>query len=259
MADAATRVPGKEWTRRDWLKAGGLAAASGAAGLVVGTKVLAPLLGPPTQPSGEVREDFVYTQAPSSQWWDDLVGQPARVTDFGEWEGASAIWRGLFRHGAHVPGTGFPVLVIRVKRDDTHLEPPPPFLTPPTGFEFFYDDPNRDLRIVVVSARCTHLCCYTGWHTLPPEIPPLENYFRSSPTREVYGEVPIYCICHDAQFDPLVFGENWVVWGSFSYLGIQAVGGPARHGLPVVPVKAVNDVLFGGMGDPRWYAYCGSE
>lgn len=255
MADDEAESGTRRWTRRDWLKASGIAGISGVVGAAVGTEIIAPLLAAPTPQRGELREDFVYTLYPTEQWWDGLVGQPARVTDFQEWQGANAVWRGLFRDGAYVPGNGLPVLVIRIKREDQYFRVPEEF-TAPRGYEFFYDDPARDLRILVVYARCTHLCCYAGWHTLPSDYPVQSNYFESTPTREAFGQIPIYCICHDAQFDPLVLRSNYVPWGSFSYLGASPVGGPARLGLPVVPVQAVDGILFGGMGDPRWYAYC---
>ena len=224
-------------------------------GAAIGSEILAPLLGPPSPTSGVLREDLVYTSFPTPQWWDPLVGQPVRVTDFAEWQGATAVWRGFFRNGGFVPHSGFPVLVIRVKRDTAYLQVPSEF-SPPPGYQFFHDDPSRDLRIVVAFARCTHLCCNVGWQTLPPDYPPLNNYFAPSPTHDVFGQIPMYCPCHDAQYDPLVLVSNFVPWGSFSYLGLMAVGGPARLGLPVVPVKAIDNVLFGGMGDPRWYEYC---
>ena len=255
MTADATKSSPRGWTRRDWLKAGGIAGISGVVGAAIGTEVIAPLLGPPVELNGEIRADFVYTASPTPQWWDTLVGQAVRVTDLAEWQGATAVWRGLFRDGGLIRQTGFPVLVIRVKREDTYLKVPEPFTAPP-GYAFFYDDSARDLRIIVVYSRCTHLCCYTSWHALPPGTPIVSNYFAPSPTREVYGQIPIYCICHDAQYDPLVLAPTYVPWGTFSYLGASAVGGPARFGLPVVPVQSVGDVLLGGMGDPRWYAYC---
>jgi len=34
------------------------------------------------------------------------------------------------------------------------------------------------------------------------------------------------------------------------------VYGPSSRAIPLIPVKAVDDVLVGGMPDPRWYLYC---
>jgi Rieske Fe-S protein len=202
-----------------------------------------------------VREAFTYTKFPSPQWWDSLAGRTVRVTDLQLWQGASVVWRGLFREGAYVPGTGFPVIVVRIARDDLYIQIPQE-MSPPPGYGFHYDDPYRDIRIVAVFARCTHLCCHSGWHiTYSPDNPPaLNNYFDASPTKDVYGQIPIYCICHDAQFDPLVLRTD--SREGVTYVAAAAVGGPTRLGLPVVPVRADNDVLFGGMPDPRWYAYC---
>ena len=41
-----------------------------------------------------------------------------------------------------------------------------------------------------------------------------------------------------------------------AFVGARIVHGPGKFSLPVEPVRAVNDVLYGGMPDPRWYAYC---
>src|SRR2546426_1100824 len=75
------------------------------------------LLPPPVKFTGELREQMYYTKWPTDAWWNGRQGQPIRVSDFAEWQGASGVWRGLFLHGQWVPGTGFPVLVIRVKYD----------------------------------------------------------------------------------------------------------------------------------------------
>ena len=177
MTEEPTGSQARPWTRRDWLRASAIAGITGVAGAAVGAEVIAPLLGPPTQPSGELREDFVYTKFAYTQWWDDLVGQPARVTDFQEWQGAQAVWRGLFRDGKWVPGTGLPVLVIRIIRDDTYFSSPDPgpYELPP-NYSLYYDDPARNLRLVVLYDRRTHLCCYPGWHVVT-DPPPLRDYY----------------------------------------------------------------------------------
>ena len=251
----------RRWTRRDWVKASALAGASGVAGAAIGAEMIAPLLRPPEQLSGVVLDDLVYTKFPTAQWWDNQVGEPVHVDDLQVWQGADAVWRGLFRDGTYVVGTGFPVLVIRIIRDDTYFHPPDPAPYPiPSGYSLFYDDPARDLRIVVLFDRCTHLCCYPAWHLagdLPPG-PPRDygTYGAAPPTWTVYGEDPVWCLCHDAQFDPLLLTADVNPINGVPFVGARIVHGPGKFSLPVVPVRAVNDVLYGGMPDPRWYAYC---
>lgn len=130
-----------------------------------------------------------------------------KETDFAEWQGATAVWRGLFVDGTYVAETGIPVLVIRVKRDDAVFRSPDPSTVGlPSGYGLDYDDALRDIRIVVFSTRCTHLCCFAGWHVVS-EPPPSRDYatFTSTPppTYTVYGLDPIYCVCRGAQWDPM--------------------------------------------------------
>lgn len=149
-------------TRREWFRSVGLAGAAVAAGAAasgVAVYALRTLLGPPARPSGRISQVFVYTKYPTSQWWDALAGEPVRVTDFGLWQGATAVWRGLFEDGTYVPGTGLPALVIRVPRDNTHFRAPTFPLPDLPGFQLYYDDPLRDVRLVAVFDRCVHLCC----------------------------------------------------------------------------------------------------
>ena len=240
-------------TRREWVRLGatfGIGAAAGA----FGAYQFGRLLEPPRTLEGEVRDAIFYEV-------DGVVpGKPVRVTDFTEWQGVKGVWRGLFvaTPGGHsyVAGTGFPVLVIRVKRDDAVFSAPSPAeLTLPKGFALYYDDPVRDIRIVVAFDRCTHLCCKAGWHTIP--VPAAyRDYIARSPTYEVFGQDPIYCACHDAQFDPMVLVKDEHPSG-VTYVGAQRVHGPAPRALPVVPVRAEADILIGGMPDPGWYtSYC---
>jgi len=41
-----------------------------------------------------------------------------------------------------------------------------------------------------------------------------------------------------------------------TYVGAQVVHGPASRALPVIPVRVQDNVLEGGMPDPRWYTFC---
>src|SRR6059036_1031614 len=110
--DAETPRP---WTRRDLVKlglaAGGAAAAGGLGVGLAGTLRKAPA-APVHQPQSTIR----YTRFPTDEWWNALEGQSVKVTDFQEWQGATGVWDGEFVDGKLVAGTGYPVLIIRVKR-----------------------------------------------------------------------------------------------------------------------------------------------
>jgi len=233
----------------------GAAAAAGAAASGLAVYALQTLLGPPARPIGRISEAFVYTKYATPQWWNDLADQPVRVTDFGLWQGATAVWRGLFKDGTYVPGTGLPALVIRIPRDDTNFQAPTFPLPSLPGFRLYYDDPLRDLRLVAVFDRCVHLCCYPSWHTTVDVGAP-RDYEPSSPTYEVYGQDPIRCLCHEAQFDPLLLTTDTDPSTGVTYVGAQVVHGPASRALPVIPVRVQDNVLEGGMPDPRWYTFC---
>lgn len=243
-----------ELSRRDALKIG---LAIGAAGGVMATEIalLGPLLQtPPPRPVAP--EPILYTRFLTPQWWNDREGEPIRVTDFQEWEGATGIWRATLSGGRPVPGTGYPVLVIRVKRDDSiFTAPAPEEFSLPEGFGLYYDDPARDIRIVAVYDRCAHLCCYPGWQVVQ-DTPPGRDYLSDAPTYRVYGLDPIYCVCHGSQYDPMLLVKAVNPRNGVTYVGPSRVHGPSSRAIPIVPLKAVDDVLFGNTSDRRWYEYC---
>ncbi len=247
-------------TRREWIETGIVVGAAAAATAVEGWAVLRlaqTILPAPKPINGIVEDRLVYTRFPTDQWWNPKAGTAVRVTDFAEWQGASAVWRGLFRaDGTYVPGTGFPALVIRVVRDDAYFRSPDP--SPyglPAGFNLFFDDPLRNIRIVALFDRCTHLCCYPGWHVVS-DPPPPRDYTVSPPTYDVYRQDPVYCVCHDSQFDPLLLVADVNPLNNVGFVGAQVVHPPARYSMPVIPIRAVSDELRGGMADPAWYMYC---
>ncbi len=245
------------WTRRDWLGAAVALCAIGAGG-VLGGYASVQLLSSPDGPQREIRASFRYGKSPDT-WHAALEGEPMRVTDFGLWQGAPGLWLQEFENGAPVAFTGFPVLVIRVPRDDANFRAPSD-VPLPSGVYLYVDDPVRDIRIVGFYNRCTHLCCRTSWHRYPVPAGLLGD-IDPGPTWDVYGLDPIWCLCHDAMFDPMV-----LEWGGHptanprrptGYVGARVVHGPAKTPLPVVPLHVENDVLIGVMADPDWYeAYC---
>jgi len=246
-------------TRRQWVRMGLMTAAfaAGAAATGGGALVLREFLPPPILSSEIVLDTLVYTAFPTPQWWNDKANTPVKVGDFALWSGATAVWRGLFdTSGALVPGTGYPVLLVRVPRVDSYYALPSPLpWTLGRGFNLFYDDPARDIRIVAGWDRCTHLCCYPGWHVVT-NPPPGRDYPVPPPTYDVYAQDPIYCICHGTQYDPLLLVANTNPHNGVLFPGMELVHGPGTFAMPLVPLRAVDDALEGGMFDPRWYVYC---
>jgi len=251
MTNDETRNNGM--SRRDFVKIGLLFSAAAAA-TTTGVVLFASRPGP--LPRLVAPSPILYTRFPTDQWWNDRAGQPVRVTDFQEWQGATGVWRAAMSDGQPVPGSGYPVLVIRVKRDDAFFAAPGPDEFPlPMGFHLYYDDPTRDIRVVAVFDRSTHLCCYPGWHVVT-NPPPARDYIAPTPTYEVYRQDPIYDVCHGGQWDPMI-----LEWGSnprsgINYIGARMVHGPGFGPLPIVPLRADDDVLSGGNESTVWYQYC---
>ena len=247
-------------TRRRWVKVG-LATAAFAAGAAVtggSAAILQTLLPPPRfMPHRSLMDSLLYTRYPTDQWWNPKADTPVTVTDFDVWTGATAVWRALVDEtGTPLPGTGYPVLVIRVPRVDTYYDLPSPLpWSLPSEVALFYDDPARDIRIVAGFDRCTHLCCYPGWHVVT-NPPPGRDYSVPPPTYDVYAQDPIYCICHGTQYDPLLLLADTNPHNGVLFPGMQLVHAPGTFAMPLIPLRAVGDVLQGSMVDSRWYVYC---
>ena len=150
MPSAWEREERRQWTRREWLKVGLLAGVAGAAGLGAGIGISFLLAPPP--PSANILERLVYTKFPTAQWWNSSSGRPMRVTEFGLWQGATGVWRGTFTNGILVAGTGFPILVVRVPRDDRYFASPSG-VSLPTGLSLYNKDPSQEKRIVALIDR----------------------------------------------------------------------------------------------------------
>ena len=252
-------------TRREWVQIGiGAAAVASIAGL--GGLVAGQILPPPFKFNGEVRETIQYTKFPTPQWWNAKAGTTVKVSDFQEWQGATGVWRGLFQDNTYVPGTGFPCIIVRIKRESQFFTVPPPDQVPatiPSGFNLYFDDPTLDsahggTRILAFFDRCVHLCCYPGWHVVdnPPPGRDYSAYGASPPTFVQFQQDPIYCVCHGSQYDPMVLVVNENDKNGAGYVGAQRVHGPAPRALPVIPVQAQGLNLVGGMANPAWYVYC---
>ncbi len=155
-------------TRRDAVRLGIGAGALAAVGALAASAA-GQLLPPPIRLSGTIREEIHYTRFPTDQWWNRFAGRRMRIAHFGEWQGATGTWRGLFQDSEWIPGTGYKVLVIRAKRDDAVFRAPSDVALP-EGFKLYLDDPERGIRILAFHAVCTHLCGPPGWQTI--ESPP---------------------------------------------------------------------------------------
>jgi Rieske Fe-S protein len=264
----------KGWTRREWVKVGigatSIGVFAGLGGLVSGQ-----ILPPPYKTTGEVRDTIQYTKFPTPQWWNSKAGTAVRVTDFQEWQGATGVWRGLFQGTTYIPGTGYPCMIIRIKREDQFFTEPSADQVPDNfkrlqasdpAFKLYFDDPAVDAtkggtRIVVLFDRCVHLCCYPGWHVVD-NPPPLRDYIGSPPTYDQFKQDPVYCVCHGSQYDPMVLVVN-VHPSGVPYVGAARVHGPAPRALAVIPVKLQGSSLVGGAplgsdgkNDFGWYIYC---
>jgi len=252
----------KGWTRREWVRLSLTAGALGSIG-ALGGLVTGQILPPPIEFRGEIRESMQYTKFITPQWWNARAGTSVKPADFAEWQGATGVWRGLFQDGVYVPGTGLPVLIIRVKREDALFSFPEESELPdpvPEGFSLFYDDPDLDAanggtRIVVLFDRCVHLCCYPGWHVVF-DPPPQRDYVAPAPTYEEFNQDPVYCVCHGSQYDPMALVVDLNTRNAARYVGALRVHGPALRALPVIPVKLEAGALVGGMPNPAWYVYC---
>src|SRR5216110_3191897 len=242
-------TPPSKWTRRDWIRASLIAGAAAGAGAVVAATAYSQLFPPTSRSEGELRQSFVYLSFPEDVWWNRFAGQDVRVTDFQDWQGALAVWNGRFKDGNWVSGTGYPALVIRLKRDDRYFQAPTD-VPLPAGYSLAFDDPSRDLRIVAIFNRLTHLCCYPDWH-VPHAIAPARDYIAPCPTYEVFGQDPIFDVCHGGQWDPLIL--EWAVnpQSGTRYVGARMVHGPGFGPLPALFVRAEQDVLYGPHEESR--------
>ena len=222
--------------RRTFVKGGlALGTAALAGSLVVSAKTLMP---PPIEFEGEVNEGFVFAKGdtPNPFGFDRYAGKEAKVENFAEtWAGAATLWRALFDvNGEQIPGTGFPVLLIKV---DPEL-----FRAPP---EWTAGDYIADAGIVAIWDRCVHLCCLPQWHL--EKLPPAYQDYEASrvPRTSEAGEDPIWCRCHNSQYDPATF--VWDVHPDKTlYIAANLSHGPATRGLPVVSIKESAGRIVGG-------------
>src|SRR6266571_8516165 len=269
----------KGMTRREWVQLGvGAATVASLAGL--GGLVAGQILPPPYKMTGEVRDTIQYTKFPTPQWWNAKAGTPVKVTDFQQGQGATGVWRGLFQDTTYVPGTGYPCMIIRIKRENQFFTEPPAAQLPDDfkrlqasdpAFKLYFDDPaldaaNGGTRIMVLFDRCVHLCCYPGWHVVnnPPPGRDYAAYVGADPlvdpsvvpTYGAFQQDPVYCVCHGSQYEPMLLVVAQNPKNNLLYVGAERVHGPAPRALVVIPLKTEGLNLVGGMVNPGWYVYC---
>jgi Rieske Fe-S protein len=225
----------KGMDRRTFIKAGVGAGAVALAGtLVASGKSIIP---PVPSLEGEVNEGFIFAKGdtPNPFGFDAFAGQEAKAEHFTEpWMGAAALWRALFDpDGNQLPGTGFPVLLIRT---DPEL-----FRRPA---EWTTDDYVPDLALVAIWDRCVHLCCFPQWHL--ESIPPAYQDYEASrvPRTFLAGQDPIWCRCHNSQYDPVTFVWDIHPNGTL-YIGANFSHGPATRGLPAISMTESGGRLVG--------------
>jgi len=246
-------------TRRRTLQLLGLAGAGAVAASLLATGKA--LLPPPITCVGAITDRFLYGRPNPGQtvWWNALVNRPARVTDFRLWDGAATVWRAVLDEtGQPQPGCGLPALLIRV--DGSLVEyPKGPF---PFGDSTINTTINGELyTFVALYDRCVHLCCYPGWHlrSLPPAL--RTDYIVQPRSTTLADQDPVWCQCHDSQYDPITLVDDRHPNG-VRYVGGQRVHGPAPRALPAIPLRLNGTFIEGTYdpaegGHPEWYsAYC---
>lgn len=119
----------------------------------------------------------------------------------------------------------------------------------------YYDDPARDIRIVVGYDRCSCIGGHPGWRDVSYPPPGQDDTVPPS-TWDVYGEDPIYRICHGAPYDSLLFAAGTNAQNGVLLPGMQIVHGPGTFARPLIPVRKVGAVLEGSMIDPQWDVHC---
>jgi len=265
--------PTKDWAdeerpadpgRRRFLRGTLVAGAAGLVGTAVaGAKSIIPS---PIEFRGTVENGFRYGRPDNPNvWYAPLSNRPVATTDFRLWQGASVLWRSVLDEtGAVVPGSGFPAVIVCVEA--SLLEAPPEF----EPYVVRADVDGVPAAFVAVYARCVHLCCKPGWHQYPvPDafrnyiVEPRTLLATDSATGAPDPQDPIWCLCHNSQYDPLTLVRDvHPPPANVPYIGARYVQGPATRGVPCIPLRTAGTLLEGIYdpdegGHPEWYsAYC---
>ena len=228
--------------RRTFMKAAVAVGAAGLAGsLIASGKTLLP---PTAAQEGTVNEGFIIAKGdtPNPYGFDALAGQEARVEHFTRpWAGVAAIWRAVLDdQNAQIPGTGFPVLLIRV--DPELFRAPSEWVAGQDYIEATIG--GEDATLVAIWDKCVHLCCFPQWHLA--KLPPSYQVYDAGRVPRTFtdGQDPIWCRCHNSQYDPVT-----IVWdvhpSGIVYLGANMAHGPAKRGLPAVSIASQGGKILG--------------
>lgn len=221
-------------SRRAFIK--GVVGAAAAAGAASTGLVTADSLFPYPKPGIKLNESsFLYTADDRAKavnaWYLDKVGQEAKVQDF-----ASA------GQGAAVTWNGFPAILIRLDRGRVLNLQGGSTATNSEGktYPLVPGTPGLVGDIIGLLAKCPHACCAPNWRISKPE-----------------AEWLIWCICHDSRYDPHALVTDKSPSGT-QYRCAMFQGGPAKRGLPQIPLKTEADgKLIGIPANVEWYQYCG--
>ncbi len=190
----------------------------------------------------DVLDTFIYEKprAKLPVWYveEGLVGQEALLSHFQPGRGAAVAWRAEAQNGNPKPGTGFPALLLMM--DEKALQFP----------EGYAKDDFVIQGLYAVFNCCTHMCCQPGW-----------QFLRRGSHGADLGYDTVYCPCHASQYDARRLEQyqhpGGLRGGGAVYLGIYKVPlvGPAKRGMPLIPIELQDDKVVGRLKDPDWYRY----
>lgn len=221
-------------SRRTFIKATvGAAAAAGAASTGL---VAAEALFPYKRPGTVLKEGtLVYTADEGAKkqnvWYLDRVGQEAFARDFdAPGKGAQVLWNGFAAMLIKLDEGRF----VNLKGQATVTNPEGKAYTVVPGTPGVVDD------VIGLWGICPHACCKPNWRISRPDVKDL-----------------IWCICHDSRYDPHALVVDKSPTG-VQYRCAMFAGGPAKRGLPQIPLrKEADGRLVGVPEDVAWYLYCG--
>jgi len=120
-----------------------------------------------------------------------------------------------------------------------------------------YSALNIHDNMIIVFARCPHLCCIPGWQLVT-------NDFTNDtwlPGGTDSGGNKSFCICHSSRYDHTVIEMNTARNRSngqeFNFIGVKKTGGPAPYGMPLIPFTVNGDTIEALPDFLDWYTYCG--
>ncbi|MBR79384.1 MAG: hypothetical protein CMA88_01165 [Euryarchaeota archaeon] len=212
-----------------------------------------------------------YVPKGSDVWYGSMDKQPMSIQAFRDeaatsstgMAGAAGLWSGL------------PVIATYVPHEENKNKPlsenVPRFQLMDgytaggayvgSGYEIEEKEEYASLNIhdnmIIVFARCPHLCCIPGWQLV-------SNDFTNDswlPGGTDSGGNKSFCICHSSRYDHTVIEKNRARNRSngqeFDFLGVKKTGGPAPYGMPLIPFTLNGDTIEALPDFLDWYTFCG--